>query len=398
MTPESGSAGMVQVTAPEDALERQNRELAILNGIATALNGAVDLGAAVAAVLSRVAELLDLGTGWVLLLDDATDRPYLAAAQNLPPGLAGEPERMEGPCYCLDTFRNGDLAGAANINVVACSRLHGLTRGTGGLRFHASIPLRAGSRKLGVMNLASPEWRQLSADDLRILHIIGEMLGIAVERARLVEGSLEAGAIEERNRLAREIHDTLAQGLSATALQLETAEALLEDGGDAARARAAVHRALETTRQNLLEARRSVLDLRAGPLQGRTLAEALAELCARSPGDAPDHPKIEFSAVGAARPIPSRVEAALYRVAQEALSNGLRHARATRIRVRLAAGPDRVTLSVSDDGVGFEVCKRREGRFGLVGMRERVRLLGGEGCVDSRPGEGTHLEAWVPLE
>jgi two-component system, NarL family, sensor kinase len=111
-------------------LERQNRELAILNTIATALNGSMDLATSLSAVLSRVGELLDLGTGWVLLYDDAGRRPYLAAAQNLPPGLADEPERMEGTCYCLDTFRRGDLAGAANINVVACSRLRGLTHGT----------------------------------------------------------------------------------------------------------------------------------------------------------------------------------------------------------------------------------------------------------------------------
>jgi hypothetical protein len=156
------------------------------------------------------------------------------------------------------------------------------------------------------MNLASAEWRQLSPDELRILRTIGDMLGIAIERARLIEGSLEAGAIEERNRIAREIHDTLAQGLSATALHLEAAEALLEGGADLERARAAVHQALQVTRQSLGEARRSVFDLRAGPLEGRRLAVALAELCASA---GPAGSEVEFRATGGARPLPQRVEA-----------------------------------------------------------------------------------------
>jgi two-component system, NarL family, sensor kinase len=384
-------------SAPAEALAKQNRELAILNTIATELNESVDLSSSLSTVLSRVADFLDLGTGWVLLLDGVSGAPYLAAAQNLPPGLAEEPERMEGSCHCLEGFRSGDLDGAANINVVACSRLGGLEEGSGGLRCHASIPLHAGDKKLGVMNLASAEWRQLPADDLRILHTIGDMLGIAIERAGLVAGSLEAGVVEERNRLAREIHDTLAQGLSATALQLETAEALLDGGEDPERVRAAVRRALETTRQNLQEARRSVFDLRAASLEGHTLAEAIAELCALHGSDASGGPEVEFRTSGTARPIPSRVESALYRVAQEALSNALRHARAKHITVGLVAEPDRIRLYVSDDGQGFEVCRRRDGHFGLIGMRERVKLLGGQLSVCSQVGSGTLVVARIPL-
>ena len=132
---------------------------------------------------------------------------------------------MEGVCYCLETYAEGDLDGAANVNVVTCSRLAGLVDGTGGLRYHASIPLYAPEeKKLGVLNVASTNWRELSDDDLRLLYTVGDLLSIAVERARLFEQSAELGAVEERNRLAREIHDTLAQGLAAISLQIETAE------------------------------------------------------------------------------------------------------------------------------------------------------------------------------
>lgn len=215
-----------------DKLRRRNRELTILNTIAQALNHSIDLDQALGTALAQVAELLDLHTGWIWLLHEETGESYLAAAQNLPPALAGNPRRMEGTCYCLDTYRAGDLDGAANINVVTCSRLWGLVDGTDGLRYHASIPLYAQEKRLGVLNVASTDWRELSPEDLRLLYTVGDMLSIAIERARLFAKSVQLGAADERNRLAREIHDTLAQGLSATALHLETADALAETEAD----------------------------------------------------------------------------------------------------------------------------------------------------------------------
>ena len=397
---------------PAGALEQRNGELEILNSIASALNASVGLAASLGTALSRVAELLHLQTGWVWLLDERTGKPYLAAAQNLPAALGDHPERMEGRCHCLTAFGRGEMDSAANV--FTCSRLEWITGDTSGLRFHASIPLHARGRRLGVMNVASTEWRELSNDELRLLHIVGEMLGVAIERSRLFERSTESGAAEERNRLAREIHDTLAQGLAATALQLETADALLEAGADAERVRAMLRQALETTRRNLDDARRSVLDLRPAPLQGRTLAEALRELCrdpsaaGRSAADAPaaslsapGMPRLRLHTTGAARTLPARLEVGLYRVAREALLNALRHAGARHVSIRLHVEPDLATLSVEDDGRGFEVTRRepvRSEAFGMVGMCERIRLLGGEFTVESAPGAGTRVRAMVPLE
>lgn len=382
--------------AAPDALRRRNRELSILNTIAEALNASVDLSGSLGRALSLVAELLELETGWVLLLDEETGEPFLAAAQNLPPGLVREPERMTGTCFCLDTFRAGDLAGAANVNVVRCSRLRALVDGTGGLAYHASIPLYAGEKKLGVLNVASPEWRELTPEELRLLHTVGDMLGIAVERARWFERSARAGAAEERNRLAREIHDTLAQSLSAIAMRLDAAEVLLEDGPSAESVRATVSEALAITRASLEEARRSVLDLRAAPLEERSLAEALAALADEARADGGSG--VRFEALGAARPLPARVEAGLYRIAQEALANAVRHADARSIEVRLEVVPDRATVTVTDDGKGFPADRIEADRFGLIGLRERARLLGGELTVASESGEGTRIEATVPLE
>src|ERR687890_278463 len=347
-------------------LERRNHELSVLNAIARELNRSVDLGQALEFTLSQVAELLGLRTGWIWLSSENSSQFYLAASQNLPPALANEPRRMDGSsyCYCLDTYKKGDLAGAANVNVLTCSRLRGLVDGTDVLRYHASITLYAQEKKLGVMNVASPGWRSLSPEDLQLLYTIGDLLSIAVERARLFARSTRLGGVWERNRLAREIHDTLAQGLTATALQLESADALLDAGPE--EAHEPLLRALSLTRSNLEEARRSVLDLRAAPLEGRPLSEALKALVER--WEAETGIGARYRAVNGSRPLPPRVDAALYRICQEALTNVARHAAAERVTVSLVATPERVRLVVEDDGRGVDADDHPMLREGLVAV------------------------------
>src|SRR6185436_5134607 len=179
---------------------------------------------------------------------------------------------------------------------------------------------------------------------------------------------------------------------------LEAAEALLAQPGEVERARRSVTAALGLTRKGLEEARRSVLDLRAAPLEGRTLPEALAALAEEA--DAASPPAVVFETETPKASLPSAVEVGLYRIAQEALQNALRHAAAGRVMLRLEASPDRVRLTVEDDGRGFviedAVQERAAGRFGLVGMRERARLLGGSFQIESAPGAGTRITAEVP--
>lgn len=375
-----------------EKLRRRNRELSILNTIAEALNHEVDLARALTTALISVARLFDLETGWVFLLDD-DDRTYLAAAQNLPPALADHPRRLGGTCICLDEYKNQKLGDPRNIT---CSRLENLVVGTAGLRFHASIPLEAHGKPLGVLNVASTDWEELAGDDLELLYTVGDLVSIAVERARLFNKSVELGAVEERNRLAREIHDTLAQGLTAIALKLETADALLDAGAGGEKVQAMIQNALAATRASLEEARRSVLDLRAAPLEGRSLGEALAELvadCARR-----GRIDIRFDPMDASHPLASRVEIGIYRIVQEALTNVLNHAHAQQASVQMLALPGHLELTVTDDGCGFDPTAIAEGRYGLIGINERVKLLGGKVVVMSSPGEGTQLEVIIPLE
>jgi signal transduction histidine kinase len=139
-----------------------------------------------------------------------------------------------------------------------------------------------------------------------------------------------------------------------------------------------------------------VLDLRAAPLENRPLSEALKALVDR--WEAETGIGARYAAVNGSRPLPPRVEAALYRICQEALTNVARHAGAGRVRVRLVATPQEVRLSVEDDGRGFDASRVPGDRHGLVGMRERAQMLGGALEVRSSPGEGTRVEASVPLE
>jgi two-component system NarL family sensor kinase len=382
-----------------EKLKKRNRELSILNTIADALNREVDLTRALDAALKKIAELFDVQTAWVWLQRDDSATTYLAASLNLPPGLADDPARMAGDtyCYCLDKYALGEMENARNVSIITCTRVQGLHSGTEGLRYHASVPLYHHNKRVGVLNVVSGDWRELSEDDLRLLNTVGDMLSIAVERAQLFAHSIELGAAEERNRLAREIHDTLAQGLTAITLQLETADALLESNPK--NARTAVQKALNLTRANLEEARRSVLDLRAAPLERRTFCDALKALVEQY--GAEWKLEAEFELIGGDRPLPVRIEAGLYRMAQEALTNVVRHAKAEHVCVHFTTMPDQVELVIEDDGQGFDteaLALRKAGRFGLVGLNERARLLGGTLEVCSVPGEGTELKIIVPLE
>ena len=392
-----------------DAASGSTRELTILNAISEALNSSADVRQALERTLGLVADLLGLRTGWVWLLDPETTQFYVAAARDLPPFLQ-EPIRMSGRwCLCTDLFRKGKLT-PLNIDMLECSRLLPAVEAkdpslTQGLRYHASIPLYFQGRGLGIMNVTGPAWRPLDPEELRLLATMAYEVGIAVERARLAEESTRLARAEERTRIAREIHDTLAQGLTAIGLDIEGAMRHLEESPERARER--LERALSTTRESLEEARRSVLNLRAAPLAGRPLAEALAALGRAFTSETgiqvhvsiADHqePDTRSGVAG----LPLRVEAELYRIAQAALANVRQHAHATQVEITLRTvpptEPTTVLLAIRDNGAGFAPGGVGDGHHGILGMRERAKLLGGQLRVTSRPGHGTTIGARVPL-
>lgn len=372
----------------------RTRELTILNAVAETLNSAPDVRQALERTLSLVADLLGLKTGWVWLIDPETNGFYSAAVQNLPPFLR-EPVRMTGkPCWCMLQFGKGKLK-PKNIGLLECSRLQPAVRAgavelTQGLRYHASIPLYARDTPLGIMNLTGPSWRELTADELRLLSTIAYQVGIAIDRARLAEESTELARAEERARIARDIHDTLAQGLTAITLDVEGALKNLDSRPQAARER--LERALSVSRQSLEDARESVLGLRTAA-SNRPLPEALGSLARTFTSETGVRVQIRTQQD---TPLPLRTEEELVRVAGEALTNVRRHARASEVRIEVKVRGNRLRLSIEDNGRGFDQRTIEKGHHGILGMRERVRLLGGRLQVRSSP-DGTRVVATLPL-
>ena len=375
--------------------------LSILKRIAETLNRGVSLRQTLAGSLPLVIELLGLHTGWLFLLEERGGFS-VAVTHNLPPALPYPGPCWTGSCTCQGMARRGELGAAALV--VECSRLGEAEGDRQGLAYHASVPLIEGQRLLGILNVATSEWDTFTPEDLQILTAIGYQFATAIERTLLAEQATRVALVEERNRLAREVHDTLAQELAGIALQLEAADALLEQAPERARAR--IRQALAQTRESLAEARRSVLDLRAGPLERQDLPSALAELAQRFGQESGVAVETRLDWQG--QRLPARHEQALYRIGQEALTNIRQHAGATRATLALTQSESCVTLLITDDGRGFDSdslpASDQPGdsaarhSYGLISMRERALLLGGSMRIASSPGAGTRIEVHLPLE
>jgi signal transduction histidine kinase len=206
--------------------------------------------------------------------------------------------------------------------------------------------------------------------------------------AQLLVQAHEAGVLDERQRLAAEIHDTLAQGLTGIISQLQAAQRA-EDW------RRPVDIATQLARESLAEARRSVHAVGPGQLQSAPLPEALREVVAHW-GEI-NGTRADFTITGTIRRLHPELEETLLRTAQEALANAAKHAGASRVGLTLSYMEDVVTLDVRDDGAGFDLGRVREsGGFGLTSMNKRVTRLAGTLEIESEPGAGTAISASVP--
>ena len=216
---------------------------------------------------------------------------------------------------------------------------------------------------------------------------------LAIQLVRLSRESRQAAVVAERNRLARDIHDTLAQSLTGVIVQLEAAEDAQALGLDVDAARH-LERAGELAREGLREARRSVHALRPVVLAEKNLCAAISEMIAKM--TVGTNLCAEFTAQGAPPPLPQEWEENLLRLGQEVLTNTLRHAHASHFKVLFVFDPQTLRLELRDDGCGFDPAKRYDG-FGLVGIRERVESMGGELTVQSAPENGTAIFVVLPL-
>jgi len=237
---------------------------------------------------------------------------------------------------------------------------------------------------------------ELAEANHRLEEMVAENTGL---QAQLLTQAREAGAGDERQRMAREIHDTIAQGLTGIVTQLEAAQQTTHDAERERR----IDNAKRLARDNLAEARRSVQALRPQALENSRLPEALADEVARWSVTSGVAGEVETT--GEARALHPEVEVTLLRVAQEALANVAKHASASRAGVTLSYMEDVVSLDVRDDGAGFAAaeCNGRlngetpaAGGFGLIAMRQRVSRLAGQLEIESEPGAGTAVSASLP--
>ncbi|MEU7602947.1 sensor histidine kinase [Streptomyces sp. NPDC041003] len=323
--------------------------------------------------------LAGLGAAWAALLAVSPDGLWIAF-----------------PLYFLELHLLRLRWGVAAVAVTACAAI-------GGFLAHSSTatpgaflgPLLGGA--VAVATVLG--YQALYRESERRRELIEELI---TTRAELAAAERGAGILAERERLAREIHDTLAQGLSSIQLLLRAAERALPEEAPALEH---IARAREAAQENLAEARRFVRALTPPDLEHGSLAAALERLCAGVPG-----PRVRFSLSGSPRVLPTPYEVALLRIAQSALANVVRHARAGRAEITLTFMDASVTLDIVDDGHGFDPPPATAGRcphsaasgsgdggFGLPAMRSRAETLGGLFTVESAPGQGTAVAVTLPL-
>src|SRR5271154_6364338 len=245
----------------------------------------------------------------------------------------------------------------------------------------------------GVVGVRLTQMRKFRSEEMELAQSLANQAMLGIQLARLSAQSRQTAVIEERNRMAREIHDTLAQGFTGIIMHLDAAEEAT------ARRRAEtlsghISSAGQIARDGLREARRSVRALRPLALEGKTLAEALEDQLKKQ--TAGTNVQANFTLRGVPQELPPEWEANILRIAQEVLTNVFRHAQASKVDVLIVFDYKEVRLRMRDDGCGFNPADKSEG-FGLRGMSERVEKMGGQLTIQGVKRSGTAISVVLPL-
>lgn len=394
-------AALAQEAANAHALRERNTELAeairqldALGQIVESVSSHLDVRALLQQVVSSAVELLGAHAGAISLIGDSLDAPRRwTATHNLPAEIARD-----------DLPSNVGLMGQVieARGPVIVERYHEVDRPLQNQAFYdlapwIAVPLWWHGEIIGTFGIGARDHERVFGDrDVALLTQLAKHAAVAVENARLYADSRMLGAAEERNRLAREIHDTLAQSLLALIFQLRAASGMLER--DPVRAADELADAEHATRIALEEARRSVWNLSPSALESGTLLEAIDGELARVRRAGV---KTNLHVSGTPGVLDPAAQLTALRVAQEAIANARRHSGATKIDVVLDYRRSVALLSIADDGSGFDpdllaAQPAAEGGFGLPGMRARVTQVGGELTIESRAGQGTCIRAILP--
>ena len=375
--------------------KRAEEQLRAINDVAVSTSSVLHLDD----LLPYVTGLLHDTFGWdvvnVLLTDDKSENVVLRAT-------LGHRDEAVAPGFKVDIGKQGIISWVAKTgepllaNDVSQEPRYRLNEARPHIKAELAVAIKQGDDVLGVLDIESERLHAFDRTDVSTAQSLANQLAVAIENARLFELARDMAVLEERNRMAREIHDTMAQGFTGIVLQLEAAEQAFENTPSEIPDH--LGRAKDLARSCLQEARRSVWNLLPRALEERPLSEALEKEVAQWASDGPE--QANFTLSGVSRELDADIQAALLRICQESLANIRKHAGASQVSVQVTYLPSNVRLEIRDDGVGFDAnAKSEDGMqrgFGLLGMEQRARLIRGELEVKTKQGHGTTISVEVP--
>ena len=369
-------------------LKRRVREVSALVRSSALISSTLDLGNVLGLILDQLHEVMQYDRAAIMLLFG--DHLRIIAANGF-----GDQEEVIGLSFDRTTneLTRKLLDGRGPVVLRDVSGEPGYVRDPSDpARSWIGVPLMFREEVIGALAVDKHEAAFYDDDDGRTVLAFANQAAIAIENARLYDGSREQDILQERNRLARELHDSLSQSLFSMVLNAEAANLFFDT--DHEKARAQIRLLYETANAALKEMRTLIFELRPANLEEEGLAAVLAK-----------HAKMISDRYGlmvrvdmkGQRRLPSNIEKGLYRVTQEALNNIVKHAKATEAAVYLDAQDDMIYLTIKDNGVGIAPGVVKPGTLGLASMRERIEQLGGKFEIGPRPnGSGTVIHVEVP--
>jgi signal transduction histidine kinase len=380
----------------EQRVAEHTRDLATLYDVTAVASQPLELQVMLGRALEQVLVAMESDIGTIHLKDevDGASRGKtlsLAAQQGIPPHLEAQ----------LHSLPNGGLINwilkhSEPVVVPHLARDARATQtiGASGFNQYLGAPMRAGGQTLGVISVFTEIEQQFGAEDVALLASVADHLGVAVERAWLHRRAEQAAVMEERQRLARELHDSVTQSLYSLPLYAEAAQEWTVTG-DLDRVQSHLALIGETALQALKEMRLLIYELRPDMLQEAGLVDALQQRLDAVEGRAAVETHL---LVGEDLKLPNPLAEGLYRIAQEALNNALKHAAAGSVTVRIGTKGQLVELEVTDNGKGFDPnAVSDRGGMGLISMRQRAEKMGGSLDIFSEPGHGSKIVVSVVL-
>lgn len=386
-----------RVAAETQSLAQRNQELGILYEVTSLLSEPVQLEALCHAFLDRIKSALGADAGAVRLYMPASQKLYLVTHEGLSEEfLARERELNCGECLCGDVIQSGMPAVFDTVNPPKGMKLGSCIRE--GFATATAFSIIHGKRRLGVYNLYFLQTHPVSAQEKHLLETLGQHLGVAIENQRLKSREMELAVSEERNMLAQELHDSIAQGLAFLNIQVQLLQDSLKKGRveeaqqTAGQLREGVQESYENVRELLVHFRTRALQSDID-----TAISAALQKFEQQTGI-----MTAFRQIGTGAPLAPADETQIMHIVQESLSNIRKHAQATHVEVTIRRRIGRLEVEVLDDGEGFDPVNepkvQSERHVGLQIMRERAQRVGGECQITSIIGEGTRVLLTLPRE